>query len=106
MFVPDLNTLGSVESYLGSFIENGFDLHNSKLLKYIAELPTEGVYQVTKYPHRIDLISLDIYNNKGYSDLLLLYNNKNINQLKMGVIIKYFSLASLELLIKSLDELP
>lgn len=91
MYVPDVNSSGLLTKRVGDYIENDFDVFNSKLLKFIPFLPSMGAYQITKYPYRLDLISDEIYGSQDYGEALLLYNNKSIRDLHLGSFVNIFN---------------
>lgn len=65
------------------FIEDN-DYSNSELLYKIDKVVDFQKYTITKYEHRIDLISKDIYNDIKYSWVLMFINRISIAELVRG----------------------
>jgi hypothetical protein len=106
MYSPNLNKIGSSYNSLSDFIENGNDVYNSKLIKYVVRLPVISQYQVNRFEYRIDLISKELFNDDYTGDLLLIYNNISASDLKLGKVLNVFDLTQLTRLIHILNDLP
>ena len=80
------------------FDEDGvFDCLSSYFLSEIPKLPLSGNYTLRAEEERPDLLSYNIYGDTQYWWILLWYNNMLKPQdLKVGTIIKYPSLSSIE----------
>lgn len=101
MYVPDRKITGITNSDVVHYVENN-DVYNSKLLRLLNQLPAVGTYRIKRYEYRIDLISQDMY-GKDVADLIMIYNNVKISDLKIGFELKKFSLSDLDTLILNLD---
>lgn len=106
MYTPDINSTGVMTKRAGDYIENGYDVFNSKLLKYIPMLPTAHLYQVTKYPYRLDLISDELFGSLEYGEALMLYNNMSVRELSLGRVIRVFNKEAYDKITLNLDGLP
>lgn len=68
---------------------DGNDIHNSEVLVKLDRLKDRKLYEITKFEHRIDLISNDIYKTSDYSWVLLYMNRIKIEDLVRGTYIEY-----------------
>lgn len=68
---------------------DGFDYNNSELLYRLDEVTEYEIYTVTKYEHRPDLISLDIYNDVKYEWIILYVNKITVDDLVRGLKLRY-----------------
>lgn len=93
---------------LGRFCEwnkdsNMYDITSSEFVDRLQKLPVAGEVQITVDEERLDNLAYKLYGSTQYWWVLALYNNMpNFKFLRNGVIIRYFSIASLELLTLSL----
>lgn len=76
------------------FIED-YDYKNSELLYKFDRITEYQLYEITKYEHRIDLISKDIYQDAKYGWVLLYINRISIDELVRGIKLKYPSKSDL-----------
>lgn len=83
-----VSTNTSLDRYL-EIIDGVPDIANSTLLYMIDNESTRVPYKITKYEHRIDLISEDIYGNSNYSWILMYINRIGIEDLTLGKVIDY-----------------
>ena len=83
------------------FIE-GDDIFSSGLLHKVDKCSDRETYLVTRYEHRIELISKEIYGDEKYSWLLLYMNRMSVEDVVRGAVIKYILKAQLDAIIDSL----
>jgi hypothetical protein len=90
MFKTNSSSLRIEKLDLANYIE-GDDIFNSEFLYRLNNLSDEdfNYHEITRYERRIDLISERIYNDKKYADILLFINKISINDLALGVVLKY-----------------
>ena len=82
---------------------DNLDLLNSEFLRQLKELPENGTYTVSTEEGRPDLLSYKIYTDTQYWWLLLIYNDLvYVDDLVLGMTIKFPSLADLEAIYFSL----
>lgn len=80
----------------------GQEYNNSELLYKLDKVTEYEVYTITKYEHRIDLISNDIYGDSKYSWILMYINRIGLDELVRGTNIKYIPLTSLNKIINGI----
>ena len=79
------------------FNMDNIDPLNSFMLLNITNLPSHGTYTVKNEEGRPDLLSYRIYNDTQYWWVLMWYNSiMNVNDIKTGMVLQYFSAAQLE----------
>ena len=79
------------------------DISNSSLLYYLDKSENRKIYTVTRYEHRIDLISEDIYGKPDYSWILMYINRiRSIDEIVLGKDLEYIPTDSLNYLFKSI----
>lgn len=92
----DTETRYDTIKFINFNIDN-IDPLDSFMLLNIQNLPIQGTYTVQNEEARPDLLSYRLYKDTQYWWLLMWYNSiANIKDLKTGIIVKYFSLSSLE----------
>lgn len=84
------------------FIEND-DYVNSELLWKLDEFEEDEyeTYTITKYEHRIDLISKEIYGHEKYSWILLYINRVSLEDLVRHKVLNYIPIDKLTEIINS-----
>lgn len=88
----------SPENYM-----KGSDNKNNSLLLYkLDNYEDLSYYTITKYEHRIDLISMELYDTAEYSWILLYLNKISIADLTLDRVIYYIKLSDLKQLINSI----
>lgn len=84
--------------------EDNFDVLTSYFLEHFKDLPVKGVFTITVEEERPDLISYKIYDTVQYTHLIMLYNDIiDLEELKTGRLLNYFSVSDLESLYYSLS---
>ena len=100
MFFID-ETLESVNRYnvrkFCDFSEGLYDDMSSYFFEELRNIPSQGTYKIMVAECRPDIYSRDIYGTTMYWRLLLFYNDiVNLNQLTLGTILQYPSIADIE----------
>lgn len=101
MFDKKKSIVKSSSLDLTNYVENT-DLFNSKFLYMFRKLPSLGTYDVNSRDYRLDLISIDLYDDIKYGEFILLYNGITISDLKPNMELKVFDESQLEDLITKL----
>lgn len=81
---------------------DGDSIFSSELLHKIDKCSDRETYLVTKYEHRIDLISKEIYGDDKYSWLLLYMNRKVVGDIVRDTTLRYILKQQLDAMIDSL----
>lgn len=87
---------------ISEYIE-GNDFYNSELLRKIPKLPVSGYYTIPNNEYRIDLLTSAIYGTSDCSQILLYYNGLRIEDLKIGVVLKYPSIDDINEMLMSIS---
>lgn len=70
------------------FVESN-DVQNSEFYYMLDNCPLRKTYQVTKYEHRLDLISLEIYDTVDYAWVLQYLNRVSLDEVIRGKELEY-----------------
>lgn len=82
--------------------DKGDDVQNSELYYMLDHHPNFKEYTITKFEHRIDLISNDIYGDTKYAWVLMYLNRISLDKLLKGVKIKYITKSDLQEILSTL----
>lgn len=82
------------------FVE-GDDVQNSEFYYLLDNCIDRKTYLVTKYEHRLDLISIDIYGSNEYAWVIQYLNRITNDDILKGVTLEYIPIETLNTLIST-----
>lgn len=78
-------------------LDGAYEFINSYIIAKVQDLKIIGMFTIRNAPYRPDLISYEIYGDTQYWPFLMEYNHiLELEELKIGTQINYFSLEELE----------